>query len=259
MTRPPFIVVVPARLRSTRLPDKPLRLLGGRPLIQHALAAALATGAAEVVLATDAPEVAEAIVASALPIRICMTASTHASGTDRLAECAELLAWEDDTVVVNLQGDEPFMPAACVHAVVDALAASDAPMATLAMQIHDPAEVFDANVVKVACRADGRALYFSRAPLPWARTRFAEDRVSPLADAWLRHVGLYAYRAGFLRRFAAMSPGRLERIEMLEQLRVLEAGAEIAVAFAPEPVPPGIDTLADLQVAEALLAVRAQP
>lgn len=256
MSRAAFIVAVPARLRSTRLPDKPLQPLAGQPLVLHVLAAALAAGAAEVVLATDAREVAAAIESAALPVRICLTAPTHASGTDRLAECADLLAWEDDAVIVNLQGDEPFMPAACIHAVVDALVGSGAPMATLAVPIDDPREVFDPNVVKVICRTDGRALCFSRAPMPWARARFADDRVSPLTDGWLRHVGLYVYRAGFLRRFAAMPPGRLEQIELLEQLRVLEAGHEIAVAIAPEPVPPGIDTAADLAAAEHLLAAR---
>jgi len=162
-------------------------------------------------------------------------------------------------VVVNLQGDEPFVPASCIQAVVRALRESQAAMATLATPIVSSTELFDPNVVKLVRRADGRALYFSRAPLPWHRDAFARDRVSlPLASG-LRHIGLYAYRAGFLRRFAAMAPGQLEQIEALEQLRVLEAGLDIAVALAPEPFPGGIDTVHDLARAEAFIQAGGTP
>jgi len=182
-----------------------------------------------------------------------MTRADHVSGSDRLAECAQQLCWPDDAVVVNLQGDEPFAPASCIQAVVRALLESQAAMATLASTIASSAELFDPNVVKLVRRSDGRALYFSRAPLPWHRDGFARDRVNLPFACGLRHIGLYAYRAGFLRRFAAMAPGQLEQIEALEQLRVLEAGLDIAVALAPEPFPGGIDTAHDLARAEAYL------
>lgn len=248
----PFIVAIPARLGSTRLPNKPLQLLAGEPIIVHVVRRAQAAGAAQVVVATDAPAVADALATFA-DIRVCMTRADHASGTDRLAECAQQLCWPDDAVVVNLQGDEPFAPASCIQAVVRALAQSQAAMATLATPITSSTELFDPNVVKLVRRGDGRALYFSRAPLPWHRDAFARDRVNLPFACGLRHIGLYAYRAGFLRRFAAMAPGPLEQIEALEQLRVLEAGLDIAVALAPEPFPGGIDSAHDLARAEALI------
>ena len=185
-----------------------------------------------------------------------MTATTHASGTDRLAECARIAGWGDDTIVVNLQGDEPFAPAAGIRAVAETLAASGADMATLAAPIDDAETLFDPNAVKLVRDADGYALYFSRAPIPWHRDAFAVDRTClPEGDAaCLRHIGIYAYRVGFLRRFAAMPPGRLEQLEALEQLRALEAGIRIAVAPTPEPFPPGVDTPEDLARAEARIA-----
>lgn len=255
----PFIIAIPARLGSTRLPNKPLQLLAGEPIIVHVVRCAQAAGAAQVVVATDATAIAEALAGFA-QVEVCMTRSDHASGTDRLAECAQQLGWADDAVVVNLQGDEPFMPASCIHAVVQALAQSQTAVATLASAITSSAELFDPNVVKLVHRADGRALYFSRAPLPWHRDAFARDRVNLPFACGLRHIGLYAYRAGFLRQFAAMALAQLEQIEALEQLRVLEAGFEIAVALAPEPFPGGIDTAHDLARAEAhLRAGRRKP
>ena len=247
-----FIVAIPARFGATRLPGKPLRRLAGRPLIDHVVDRALAAGAREVVVATDEERVAEALAGR--PVTVCMTRADHASGSDRLAECAEHLGWSDATCVINLQGDEPFVPAAGIRALAATLARSQAPMATLAEAIGDSAALFDPNVVKVVLDERGRALYFSRAPLPWWRDRFEHDRVSPLGAGWLRHIGIYGYRAGFLRRFAALPPGRLERVESLEQLRVLEAGFEIEVTLTPEPFPAGIDTEADLARAEAWLA-----
>ena len=183
-----------------------------------------------------------------------MTRADHASGTDRLAECAAQCAWSDDALVVNLQGDEPFAPVAALQAVARCLADSAAPMATLAAPITDTATLFDPNAVKVVVDAQGYALYFSRAPIPWHRDRYAVDRVSAPESPCLRHIGLYAYRAGFLRVFQSLPAGRLEQLEALEQLRVLEAGHRIAVALSPEPFPPGIDTEDDLARAEAALA-----
>ncbi|HET7664061.1 MAG TPA: 3-deoxy-manno-octulosonate cytidylyltransferase, partial [Rhodanobacteraceae bacterium] len=175
-------------------------------------------------------------------------------GSDRLAECAAVLGWADDAIVVNLQGDEPFAPVAGIHAVVHALADGDAPMATLCTPIIEADELFDPNVVKVVASPAGRALYFSRAPVPWARDAFAERRDRLPGDMpFRRHIGIYAYRAGFLRRFAELPPTLLERAESLEQLRALEHGHAIAVCDTPEPFPPGIDTEADLARAQAWL------
>jgi len=183
-----------------------------------------------------------------------MTRSDHASGSDRLAECAEQLGWTDDSIVVNLQGDEPFAPAAGIRAVAQALAGDDAPMATLATPIIDAEELFDPNVVKLVRTGNGRALYFSRAPMPWARDAFAADRHAlPSGTPFLRHIGIYAYRAGFLRRYTQLPRTPLEQTESLEQLRVLEHGYAIAVRLTPEPFPPGIDTEADLERAELWL------
>jgi len=251
----PFVVAIPARFASTRLPGKPLRLLAGEPMILHVARRALAAGAAEVVIATDDERIATALEGQ--PVTVCRTRADHASGSDRLAECAERLGWTDECIVVNLQGDEPLAPPSGIRAVADALAASGAPMATLATPIADAEELFDPNCVKVVCDAQGHALYFSRAPLPWARDAFAASReVLPAAAPFLRHIGIYAYRAGFLRGFADMPRTPLETAESLEQLRALEHGARIAVRLAPEPFPAGVDTAADLARVEAWLAAR---
>ena len=252
MTDLRFVVAIPARMGATRLPGKPLRLLGGEPLVLHVARRALAAGADEVVVATDSPRIADALAHR--DVVVCMTRIDHASGTDRLAECAQQRGWDDTRIVVNLQGDEPFAPPEGIRAVAACLAGSGADMATLATPFGDLQDVFDPNAVKVVRAANGDALYFSRAPVPWDRERFARERIGATADGWLRHIGIYAYRAGFLRRFAAMPPGRLERIESLEQLRVLEAGARIAVGLAPGAFPPGVDTEADLARAEERLA-----
>ena len=250
---PDFVVAIPARHAATRLPGKPLRLLGGEPLVLHVARRALDAGARQVWLATDDIRVAEAL-AGVDGVRVAMTSAEHASGTDRLAECAAMAGWAPDTVVVNLQGDEPFAPPSGIEAVARILIDSGAPMATLAEPLLDAATLFDPNTVKLVRAASGDALYFSRAPLPWPRDAFAGDRsVLPAGGHWLRHIGIYAYRAGFLQAFARMPPGTLERIESLEQLRVLEAGHRIAVALAPEPFPPGVDTPEDLERAQARL------
>lgn len=251
MSIPDFIVAIPARFSASRLPGKPLRMLGGEPIVRHVVRRALAAGAADVVLATDDARIADAV--TGLQVRVCMTRSDHPSGTDRLAECAHQCGWPDDALVVNLQGDEPFAPVAALRCVATTLAASPAPMATLATPITDTATLFDPNAVKVVVDAQGHALYFSRAPIPWHRDRYANDRLADPAAPCLRHIGLYAYRAGFLRVFQSLPPGALEQLEALEQLRVLEAGHRIAVALSPEAFPPGIDTEDDLLRAEAAL------
>lgn len=255
MTNPDFIVAIPARFAASRLPGKPLRLIGGEPMVLHVARRALAAGAREVWVATDDARIADALGDSG--VRVAMTSADHASGTDRLAECAAIAGWAADAVIVNLQGDEPFAPASGILAVAATLVDSGAPMATLATPVEDTATLFDPNAVKLVRAANGDALYFSRAPLPWPRDAFARDRATlPAGGHWLRHIGIYAYRAGFLATFTGLPAGALERVESLEQLRVLEAGHRIAVALAPEPFPPGVDTAEDLARAEARMAGR---
>jgi 3-deoxy-manno-octulosonate cytidylyltransferase (CMP-KDO synthetase) len=253
MTRPAFRVVIPARFGSTRLPGKPLLSIAGQPMIVHVAHRALDAGAIEVVIATDDPRIADAV--AGLGVGVCMTSPAHVSGTDRLAEVATLHGWQDEDIVVNLQGDEPLAPPQAILAVAATLHATDAPIATLALPLRDTDSLFDASCVKVVRDACGNALYFSRAPIPWHRDAFADNRVDlPAAggEGWLRHIGMYAYRVGALRAFAAMPPGRLERIEALEQLRALEAGWNIAVALSPVAIPAGVDTETDLERVRAL-------
>jgi 3-deoxy-manno-octulosonate cytidylyltransferase (CMP-KDO synthetase) len=254
MNTPAYTVVIPARLGSTRLPRKPLQQLAGLPLVVHVVRRALEAGAAEVIVATDAEAIAQAVAGSGADVEL--TAAHHPSGTDRIAEVAARRGWDDERIVVNLQGDEPLAPPSGINAAAQTLAHGAAPMATLATAIDDIDELWSPSVVKVVTDRHGRALYFSRAPLPWAREAFAQGRPTHLPDGlpFLRHIGIYAYRAGFLRAFAALPPGRLETVEALEQLRVLEAGHAIAVGIAPEPFPAGIDTPDDLARVEALLA-----
>jgi 3-deoxy-manno-octulosonate cytidylyltransferase (CMP-KDO synthetase) len=248
-----FIVAIPARYAASRLPGKPLRLLAGEPLVLHVARRALAAGAREVWVAADDPRIADVLQGSG--VQVAMTSAAHPSGTDRLAECARIAGWSEDTIVVNLQGDEPFAPAEGIRAVAALLRESGAEMATLCAAITDAETLMDPNTVKVVQAANGDALYFSRAPLPWPRDAFARDRTRlPEGGHWLRHIGIYAYRTGFLQRFAAMPPGRLEQIESLEQLRVLEAGFRVAVKPTPAPFPAGVDTPEDLARAEAHLA-----
>ncbi|GAB3355280.1 3-deoxy-manno-octulosonate cytidylyltransferase [Lysobacter tyrosinilyticus] len=250
-----FVVAIPARYAASRLPGKPLRELAGEPLVLHVARRALAAGAREVWVAADDQRIADALRGSG--VHVAMTSTGHVSGTDRLAECARIAGWGDETVVVNLQGDEPFAPAEGIRAVAALLRESGAEMATLAAPVVDAEMLFDPNTVKLVQAANGDALYFSRAPLPWPRDAFARDRTQlPEGGHWLRHIGIYAYRAGFLQRFAAMPPGRLEQVESLEQLRVLEAGFRIAVVPTPAPFPPGVDTPEDLVRAEAHIAAQ---
>lgn len=253
---PDFVVAIPARYASTRLPGKPLAALAGVSMVAHVARRALAAGAREVWVATDDDRITAALEGFD-GVRVAMTRADHASGTDRLAECARQAGWGDEDIVVNLQGDEPFAPAAGIRAVAATLAASGAPMATLATPVEDAPTLFDPNVVKLVRNAQGDALYFSRAPIPWHRDAFARSRDVLPPGQWLRHIGIYGYRAGFLQRFAAMPPGTLEQVESLEQLRVLEAGFRIAVSLSPEPFPPGIDTPEDLARADALMRATA--
>lgn len=250
---PRFRVAIPARHGSTRLAGKPLLPIAGVPMVLHVARRALAAGAIEVVVATDDERIVAALADAG--VTVVMTRADHASGSDRLAECAVRLGWDDADVVVNLQGDEPLAPVSGIRAVATALAAGDAPMATLATPLESVEELFDPNCVKLVRDAQGKALYFSRAPIPWPRDAFSRSRdFLPESLPFLRHIGIYAYRAGFLRAFAALPPTPLERAESLEQLRALEHGHPIAVGIAPEAFPPGVDTVDDLARVQALLA-----
>jgi 3-deoxy-manno-octulosonate cytidylyltransferase (CMP-KDO synthetase) len=249
-----FHVLIPARLASTRLPRKPLADLAGEPMVVRVARRAAASGAIRVVVATDSDEVLAAC--RRFDVAAVLTRADHPTGTDRLAEAADALQLADETIVANVQGDEPLLPPEVVARVADLLAQrQDCAMATAAHPLADAAEFFNPNVVKVVTDASGRALLFSRAPIPWARDAFAaaRDRLPAGLPAW-RHVGLYAYRAGFLRRFPALPRAPIEEQENLEQLRALWHGFGIAVLPLGERLPPGVDTPEDLERVRALLA-----
>ncbi|MDP2832048.1 MAG: 3-deoxy-manno-octulosonate cytidylyltransferase [Pseudomonadota bacterium] len=299
---PAFFAVIPARYASTRLPGKPLADIHGKPMVVRVVERAAASGAAGVWVATDHEGVAEAVLAQGFPA--VMTSPNCASGSDRLAEVATRLGWPDDAVVVNVQGDEPLIDPALIHAVAMALFAHpDAAMATVSQRIHDAAEMFNPNVVKVVTDRDGYALYFSRAPIPWARDAWAvpppppgyrrvgassegrgegtaANSTLPLAQPALphpqplsqwergalpeglpiaRHIGLYAYRVGFLKAYPALSRPAIEEFESLEQLRALWHGHRIMVIEAAHAMPPGVDTPEDLEKVRALFHPGATP
>ncbi len=238
-----YHVVIPARFASTRLPGKPLLEIAGQPMIRHVWERAQESTAARVVVATDDSRIAEAV--HAFGGEVCLTAANHQSGTDRIAEVAERMGWDEDTLVVNLQGDEPLMPPALLDRVAATLHAHpDAAMATLGVPLHAD-EVFDSNAVKLVTDRHGMALYFSRAPIPWKRGVFEQGEVRP--EGMYRHLGIYAYRAGFLQRYQEWSPAPIEQDEALEQLRVLWAGERIAVGIVDEPPPAGVDTQEDYE------------
>lgn len=257
-----FKVVIPARYGSSRLPGKPLRMLAGRPMVEHVHRRACESGAQQVVIATDDGRIASA--AHDFGAEVVMTSAEHPSGTDRLAEVVERMGWPDAAVVVNLQGDEPLMPPQLLRQVAGNLASHpDAAIATLCTPIAEAREFFDPNVVKLVSDAAGYALYFSRAPIPWARDAFSADRNQlPQGLSARRHLGLYAYRASFLRAYRQLPAAPLEGIEMLEQLRALWHGYRIHVADALTQPGPGVDVESDAQRVEVLLrnfgAVRAE-
>ncbi|HEX5129685.1 MAG TPA: 3-deoxy-manno-octulosonate cytidylyltransferase [Usitatibacter sp.] len=241
----PFIVVIPARMRSTRLPGKMLADVGGKPLVAWAAERARESGAARVVVATDHADIERAV--RALGIEACLTSESHPSGTDRIAEAAGLLGLAADDIVVNIQGDEPLIDPQLVRRVAAELAAKDASIATAAHPIHEAATFFDPNVVKVVVGEDGCAHYFSRAPIPYARDAFAASRDRlPEGMPALRHIGIYAYRVRYLQQYASLAPTPPERFEALEQLRALGHGHRIAVAFWEGAMEPGVDTPEDL-------------
>ncbi|NIC07865.1 3-deoxy-manno-octulosonate cytidylyltransferase [Billgrantia bachuensis] len=247
-----FIAVIPARFGSSRLPGKPLLDIAGEPMVAHVWRRAGESAASRVVVATDDARIRDAMLP--LGAEVVMTRADHPSGTDRLAEVADHLGLADDAVLVNVQGDEPLIPPRLIDQV--AMRLHDDPgasIATLAEPIADVETLFNPNVVKVVRALSGRALYFSRAPIPWDRDSFATRPEWLETDAWLRHIGLYAYRAAFLAEYRDWSPSALEQLEQLEQLRALHHGHAIQVALAAEPNPAGVDTFEDLERVRALL------
>ncbi len=247
-----FKVVIPARFASTRLPGKPLADIHGKPMVVRVLELALQSGAEEVWVATDHAQVAEAVTAAGY--NVLMTAPEHASGTDRLAEVVNQLGWADDTIVVNVQGDEPLLDPRLIVDVATSLAKHDsADIATACHAIHDMASMFSQNTVKVVFDRMGYALYFSRSPIPYARDAFrdAPNRLPPDLQVY-RHIGIYAYRAAFLKIYQQLTPAAIEQYEALEQLRALWHGHKIAVAITELAPPVGVDTPEDLQKVRAL-------
>ena len=244
-----FTVIIPARYSSSRLPGKPLADIGGHPMIRHVWNRAAESEAERVVVATDSDEVQAGC--TDFRAEVVMTDENHASGTDRLEEVVRRLALEDDAIVVNVQGDEPLIPPALINQVAAALEENpDAAIATLCERITSTGDLFNPNVVKVVMDAAGRALYFSRAPIPWARGVFDDDRARdelPDTTDYYRHIGIYAYRVSLLRQFVDWHPAPLEQTESLEQLRALWHGARIQVAVARETPPAGVDTPEDLE------------
>jgi 3-deoxy-manno-octulosonate cytidylyltransferase (CMP-KDO synthetase) len=240
-----FTVVIPARLASTRLPNKPLADLGGKPMVVRVAERAQASGAARIVVATDHADILAAC--AAYGIEACMTRADHPSGTDRIAEVAQTLGLAPDAVVVNLQGDEPLIDPALLAACAVRIDAG-VPMATCAHPLSDVADAFNPNVVKVVLDKQGRALYFSRATIPWHRDGFAAGRDAlPPGYIPLRHIGLYAYSNAFLQQYPRLEPSPLEAVEALEQLRVLWHGHPIAVHVTDAAPHAGVDTPADLE------------
>jgi 3-deoxy-manno-octulosonate cytidylyltransferase (CMP-KDO synthetase) len=248
-----FRVVIPARYASTRLPGKPLRMVAGRTLLEHVYRRALDSGADDVRIATDDERVTAAC--RAFGARAEMTQAAHASGTDRIAEVAAREGWDESEIVVNVQGDEPLLPPALIRQVAELLdERAAAGVATLATPIESLADYLDPNVVKVAIARTGLALYFSRAPIPWVRDGATRGLASQAQfGGALRHIGLYAYRVGALKRLTALPPSALEAAEKLEQLRALDNGIAIAVGLARERPGPGVDTEEDLAAAAHLL------
>jgi 3-deoxy-manno-octulosonate cytidylyltransferase (CMP-KDO synthetase) len=262
----PFKVVIPARYGSTRLHGKPLLLIAGKPMIAHVCERAKEANAEEIVVATDDERILNTVLE--LGFQAVLTHVNHESGTERIAEVSEKLGWSDDTIIVNLQGDEPLLPSDYIRQVAHALANQHrAGIATLAAKIQDVDEIFNPNAVKVVLDKNGYALYFSRAPIPWHREAFKQippahfqggnKAIPPFEGGQggmcFRHIGLYAYTAGFLKKYCAWDASPLEQIEALEQLRILWHGEKILVQIVDKSPPAGVDTLEDLHRVEAFL------
>ena len=248
-----FTVIIPARYASSRLPRKPLLDIAGKPMIQHVWEKAQQAGANRVIIATDHPEI-EA-VAHAFGAEVCMTSTAHNSGTERLAEVIEKMAIADNEIIVNVQGDEPLIPPVIVAQVAENLDKHQVNMATLAVKLNTKEELFNPNAVKTLTDQHGFALYFSRAPIPFARDHFADcDDAFVASQNYLRHIGIYAYRADFVKQYVAWQPTTLEQLESLEQLRPLWYGEKIHLELAKAVPQVGVDTAEDLERVRAILS-----
>lgn len=247
-----FTVIIPARYASSRLPRKPLADIAGKPMIQHVWEKAQQAGANRVIIATDHEEIEQ--VAKTFGAEVCMTSTEHNSGTERLAEVIEKMAIADDEIIVNVQGDEPLIPPVIIQQVAQNLAENQVNMATLAVKLETKEELFNPNCVKVVTDQKGMALYFSRAAIPFARDHFADCNDAFVASqSYLRHIGIYAYRAKFVNQYIRWQPTVLEKLESLEQLRALWYGEKIHVELAKEAPQVGVDTLEDLERVRAIL------
>lgn len=247
-----FIVIIPARYASSRLPRKPLADIAGKPMIQHVWEKAQQAGANRVIIATDHEEIEQ--VAKIFGAEVCMTSTEHNSGTERLAEVIEKMAIADDEIIVNVQGDEPLIPPAIIQQVAQNLAENQVNMATLAVKLETKEELFNPNCVKVITDQKGMALYFSRAAIPFARDYFADcNDAFVSSQPYLRHIGIYSYRAKFVNQYIRWQPTVLEKLESLEQLRALWYGEKIHVELAKEAPQVGVDTLEDLERVRAIL------
>ncbi|WGL99288.1 3-deoxy-manno-octulosonate cytidylyltransferase [Arsenophonus sp. aPb] len=248
-----FTVIIPARFASKRLPGKPLTDIHGKPMIIRVMERALMSDATRVIVATDHQAVFD--VVKAANGEVCMTDPAHQSGTERLAEVIEKYKFSDEEIIINVQGDEPLIPPEIINQLANNLMLNNVGMATLATAINNPDDVFDPAIVKVVTDKQSNALYFSRAAIPWERDRFAVSKME-IGQHFLRHIGIYAYRAGFIRRYIQWPISPLEMIEMLEQLRVLWYGEKIHVALAVKTPGPGVDNQQDLDaVRKAFISV----
>lgn len=248
-----FTVIIPARYASSRLPRKPLADIAGKPMIQHVWEKAQQAGANRVIIATDHEEIEQ--VAKTFGVEVCMTSTEHNSGTERLAEVIEKMAIADDEIIVNVQGDEPLIPPVIIQQVAQNLAQNQVNMATLAVKLETKEELFNPNCVKVVTDQKGMALYFSRAAIPFARDHFADCNDAFVASqSYLRHIGIYAYRAKFVNQYIRWQPTVLEKLESLEQLRALWYGEKIHVELAKEAPQVGVDTLEDLERVRKILS-----
>jgi len=250
-----FKITIPARFGSSRLPGKPLMDIGGKPMIWHTYQRALETGidSDNIVIATDNDEILQ--VMKEYDAKVVMTSVDHESGTDRLAEVAEKMGWSDDTVVVNVQGDEPLLPSELIVQTARAmLSSTNVGMATLACAMQSEEEVFDPNCVKVVCDQNGKALYFSRAPIPFCREGFDVELLNASNVPWNRHIGMYAYTVQTLKRLSTAPVAQIESLEKLEQLRAMWLGIDIQVAIIDKAPGHGVDTLEDLERVREIVA-----
>ncbi len=253
-----FHVVIPARYASTRLPGKPLLPIAGKPMVVRVAERAAQSGAQQIWIATDHHAIANVVHEHGF--KACLTKDTHASGTDRIAEVAQQHGWPDDTIVVNVQGDEPLMSPELIRAVAEHL--HDHPecaIATACHALHDEASLSNPNIVKAVLDKNGNALYFSRAPIPWPRDAFARQQPLPADIPVLRHIGIYAYRVSFLHAYGRLAPAPIEQFEALEQLRALYHGYRIGVFVTDEAPPAGVDTEQDLHAARQIFAATIKP